>query len=199
MNEILYTRFTKNNAGIGSTSVACIAAFKMQRIQNHSDWLCTLIQEIPLTNLVSLHHLVKIRLTANIINIGTGIAGRYAKGQLLSLQNFHCTHAKYQTHERVVLHTKNDSATARKKLSSWLMDAEKLAFAEQDSPYALPEFKPCITAYHNWAAEILSSLEVSYSNGFTEGCNSKTKVLKRICFGFRNFERFRSRILHCSV
>ena len=98
-----------------------------------------------------------------------------------------------------VMHTKNDSATARKKLSRWLMDAEKLAFAGQDSPYALPEFKPCITAYHNWAAEILNFLEVSYSNGFTEGCNNKTKVLKRVCFGFRNFERFRSRILHCSV
>ena len=38
-----------------------------------------------------------------------------------------------------------------------------------------------------------------YSNGFTEGCNNKTKVLKRVCFGLRNFEHFRNRILFCST
>ena len=31
---------------------------------------------------------------------------------------------------------------------------------------------------------------------YTEGCNNKTKVLKRVCFGVRNFNRFRNRILH---
>ena len=98
-----------------------------------------------------------------------------------------------------VMHTKNDPEAAKKKLSDWLMDAEKLAFAKKDDPNALPEFKTCITAYHNWSTEILNSLEVRYSNGFTEGCNNKTKVLKRVCFGLHNFERFRSRILHCSA
>ncbi|MGI6040417.1 MAG: transposase, partial [Eubacteriales bacterium] len=34
------------------------------------------------------------------------------------------------------------------------------------------------------------------TNGFTEGCNNKIKVLKRISFGVRNFSRFRNRILH---
>ena len=38
-----------------------------------------------------------------------------------------------------------------------------------------------------------------YSNGFTEGCNNKTKVLKRVCFGLRNFEHLRNRILFCST
>jgi transposase len=41
-------------------------------------------------------------------------------------------------------------------------------------------------------------LDVPWSNGFTEGCNNKIKVLKRICFGVRNFRRFRNRILHLS-
>lgn len=98
-----------------------------------------------------------------------------------------------------VMHTKNDPAAARKMLSDWFMEAEALAFAGKDDPVALPEFKSCITAYHNWSEEILNSLDVRFSNGFTEGCNNKTKVLKRICFGFRNFEHFRSRILHCST
>ena len=33
-------------------------------------------------------------------------------------------------------------------------------------------------------------------NGLAEGCNNKIKVLKRNAYGYRNFERFRKRILH---
>ena len=94
-----------------------------------------------------------------------------------------------------VMHTKNDPEIAAKKFSDWFIAAEEAAFRDDDP---LSEFKACITAYHNWSTEILNALNVPYSNGFTEGCNNKTKVLKRVCFGLRNFERFRSRILHCS-
>ena len=45
--------------------------------------------------------------------------------------------------------------------------------------------------------EILNSMDVPWSNGFIEGCNNKTKVLKRVCFGMRNFSNFRRRILFC--
>lgn len=75
-------------------------------------------------------------------------------------------------------------------LGRWLMLAEH---------YAIPEFKSCVTAYHNWSVEIVNAIKHPWSNGFTEGCNNKTKVLKRICFGVRNFHRFRNRILHCST
>ena len=74
-------------------------------------------------------------------------------------------------------------------LGRWLLLAEH---------YAMPEFKSCVTAYHNWSVEIVNAVKHPWSNGFTEGCNNKTKVLKRICFGVRNFHRFRNRILHCS-
>lgn len=94
-----------------------------------------------------------------------------------------------------VMHTKNDPESAAKKFSDWFITAEEAAFRADDP---LSEFKACINAYHNWSTEILNALNVPYSNGFTEGCNNKTKVLKRVCFGLRNFERFRSRILHCS-
>lgn len=46
--------------------------------------------------------------------------------------------------------------------------------------------------------EILNPMDVPWSNGFIEGCNNKTKVLKRVCFGMRNFRNFRNRILFCS-
>ncbi|MDD6490031.1 MAG: transposase, partial [Clostridia bacterium] len=43
---------------------------------------------------------------------------------------------------------------------------------------------------------ILNSFDYSITNGFTEGCNNKIKVLKRNAYGYRNFKRFRNRILH---
>lgn len=94
-----------------------------------------------------------------------------------------------------IMHTKNNRELAREKLSDWLLAAEAAAFRAENP---LSEFRACITACYNWSAEILNSLEIPFSNGFTEGCNNKTKVLKRVCFGFRDFTRFRSRILHCS-
>ena len=59
----------------------------------------------------------------------------------------------------------------------------------------LPEFQACVTTYRNWFQEILNSMDVPC---FIEGCNNKTKVLKRVCFGMRNFRNFRNRILFCS-
>ena len=37
-----------------------------------------------------------------------------------------------------------------------------------------------------------------YTNGFTEGCNNRIKVIKRVSFGVRSFDYFRNRILHCA-
>ena len=42
---------------------------------------------------------------------------------------------------------------------------------------------------------VVNAFLLPFSNGFTEGCNNKIKVLKRISYGLRNFERFRVRIL----
>lgn len=53
----------------------------------------------------------------------------------------------------------------------------------------------CAKTYFNWIEEIMNSLLVPYSNGVMEGYNNKIKVLKRVAFGFRNFENFKARIL----
>lgn len=82
-----------------------------------------------------------------------------------------------------------DSGTAKERLGLWLLHAERSD---------LPEFRACTKAMHTWAEFILNSFDVPYSNGFTEGCNNKTKVLKRVCFGIRTFSTFRNRILHCA-
>ena len=76
---------------------------------------------------------------------------------------------------------------ATDRLRNWVLLAE---FAN------LPEFKTSLTAIHNWDQYILNVFDNPYTNGFTEGCNNKIKVLKRVSFGVRNFPRFRNRILH---
>ena len=82
----------------------------------------------------------------------------------------------------------DSSKTGKPKLVDWLTAVEVMD---------LPEFDDCTKAYHNWFQEILSSMDVPWSNGFIECCNNKTKVLKRVCFGMRNFSNFRKRILFC--
>ena len=60
----------------------------------------------------------------------------------------------------------------------------------------LKPFKRCANTYFNWNKGIFNSLETPFTNGFTEGCNNKIKVLKRNAYGYRRFDRFRNRILH---
>ena len=87
-----------------------------------------------------------------------------------------------------LMHSPNSEA-AEELLADWIYRAESSH---------LPEFRECTRAIHNWGKLILNSFDVPFTNGFTEGCNNKTKVLKRVCYGVRNFPRFRNRILHCA-
>lgn len=87
-----------------------------------------------------------------------------------------------------LMHSPN-SEVAEELLTDWSYRAETSH---------LSEFNDCTRALHNWGKLILNSFDVHFTNGFTEGCNNKTKVLKRVCYGVRNFHRFRNRILHCA-
>lgn len=84
----------------------------------------------------------------------------------------------------------NSSTEGRQKLIDWLFSAELME---------MEEFQACIHAYRNWFDEILNAMDVPWTNGYIEGCNNKTKVLKRVCFGMRNFDNFRKRILFCNT
>ena len=76
--------------------------------------------------------------------------------------------------------------SARYFLRSWLD-------LVQDS--GLAEFKSLLHSFTDWFDGIINAIRFHYSNGFMEGHNNKIKVLKRVCFGIRNFSRFRNRIL----
>ena len=80
-----------------------------------------------------------------------------------------------------------DRASAKAMMEEWIYSA-------QDS--ILKEYHDCANTLLNWQKGILNSFDVPYTNGFTEGCNNKIKVLKRNAYGYRNFERFRKRILN---
>jgi len=75
---------------------------------------------------------------------------------------------------------------AIEKLNKWVKD-------NLEANYSV--LRECAKTYSNWIQEIRNSLLVSYSNGVMEGYNNKIKVLKRVAFGFRNFQNFKARIL----
>lgn len=47
-----------------------------------------------------------------------------------------------------------------------------------------------------WKEEIWNGIRTGYNNGFTEGCNTTIKTLKRVYYGFRSFANFRRRIMY---
>lgn len=77
--------------------------------------------------------------------------------------------------------------TAKEMMAKWVLDAQNSGIAE---------YERCASTMINWQTGILNSFTVPYTNGFTEGCNNRIKVIKRISYGYRNFRRFRNRILH---
>lgn len=76
---------------------------------------------------------------------------------------------------------------------------KKVALFKEFMTYAsncdLPEFNKHIQTYFKWHKYIINSFYTNYSNGITEGLNTKIKTLKRVSFEFRNFQNFRLRIL----
>lgn len=80
-----------------------------------------------------------------------------------------------------------DIYEAKKNLKNWNLCA---GFAQ------LEEFQKCFDIINKWQPYILRAFSLGYTNGFTEGCNNRIKVLKRNCYGVQNFNRFRNRILH---
>lgn len=61
----------------------------------------------------------------------------------------------------------------------------------------IPEFIEAAKTINNWLKYICNSfIDERYSNGFTEGMNNKIKVIKRVGFGYKNFNFFRLRLLY---
>jgi transposase len=71
----------------------------------------------------------------------------------------------------------------------------KKAYYRKVEEANIPAFLKAIRTFKNWQVEILNSFSFKYSNGFLEGINNKTKVMKRNAYGFRRFDHFKAEIL----
>ena len=60
---------------------------------------------------------------------------------------------------------------------------------------APPEVRTLARTLRNWFEPIVAWHQAKVSNGPTEGMNNLLKRVKRVAFGFTNFENFRIRAL----
>ena len=82
--------------------------------------------------------------------------------------------------------TTDDVVEVKRRLQDFYREVEKAQ---------IPAFLKAIQTLKNWQVEILNSFSFKYSNGFLEGINNKTKVMKRNAYGFKRFDHFRAKIL----
>lgn len=59
----------------------------------------------------------------------------------------------------------------------------------------LREFDSVVKTFKNWKTEILNAFVYKYNNGYIEGVNNTTKVIKRMSYGIKSFQRLRKKIL----
>lgn len=84
---------------------------------------------------------------------------------------------------------------ARKNVLDWCDRVEQIN-------HKLPELKKTALTYKSWINEITNSFIIHpitkkrLSNGFIEGKNNFCKVIKRIGFGYKDFDTFRAKILY---
>jgi transposase len=71
-------------------------------------------------------------------------------------------------------------------------------WVSQSETCGIREFEEVAATYRRWSQGILNAFKYGLTNGPTEGYNNKIKVLKRNSYGITNFDRFRTRILHCT-
>jgi transposase len=108
--------------------------------------------------------------------------------EIMLLYNYDLRQAHYLKELFYEVTNAKSSNEARPLLKKWIDIARSSG---------LKEYISTAKTYSNWFNEILNSFDTKYTNGCTEGFNNKIKVIKRNAFGYRNFDRFRNRILHC--
>lgn len=88
----------------------------------------------------------------------------------------------------------SNEETATNNLNKWI---DKVL----SSNYIIPELQKAALTYKSWINEICNSFVLDsqthqrLASGFIEGKNNYIKVVKRISFGFKDFDLFRDRIL----
>lgn len=76
-------------------------------------------------------------------------------------------------------------SNAKKETDVKEVKARLEAFYRKVEESGNPAFLKAIKTFRNWQKEILNSYAFPYSNGFLEGINNQSKVVKRNAFGFK--------------
>lgn len=87
---------------------------------------------------------------------------------------------------RAIFETTRDRAQAAAALEAWIEEVEQSA---------LPNLQKFVTTLRNWWEVILNYFHDRLTSGFVEGMNNKIKLIKRLAFGYGNFDHFRRRVL----
>ena len=85
---------------------------------------------------------------------------------------------------RNVFETANDWADGAIRLIKWMNNSKDT-------------FKNSFGTVYRWFGEITAYFENRTTSGVVEGINNRLKLIKRLGYGFRNFENFRLRCLMC--
>lgn len=76
-------------------------------------------------------------------------------------------------------------------------EIELKEWIETVKSYDIPEMYEAAKTIENWMPYIVNSfIDKRFTNGFTEGLNNKIKVIKRVGYGYKNFEFFRLRLMY---
>jgi transposase len=79
-----------------------------------------------------------------------------------------------------------DKSKAETHILQWIEEAKKVQHKAMDK---------FLKTFQTWKNDILNFFTYRISNGIVEGINNAIKTLKRVAYGFRNFNHFRARIL----
>ncbi|WP_371069883.1 ISL3 family transposase [Sediminibacillus sp. JSM 1682029] len=88
-----------------------------------------------------------------------------------------------------------EEAKAKGKTDIGYVKQRLYQYYDQVKQSGMEEYLQAIGTLKNWQTEILNSFALDYSNGFIEGLNNQTKVIKRNAFGFRRYDRLRTKVL----
>lgn len=113
---------------------------------------------------------------------------------------------KYDLREEILnIREELKNAYVLKELFLDLLNYSNYEYAEEEikewikvvRSYEIEEMNAAAKTIENWLPYIVNSfIDERFSNGFTEGLNNKIKVIKRVGFGYRNFEFFRLRLMY---
>jgi transposase len=87
---------------------------------------------------------------------------------------------------RSIFETAPDPTTAAKRLQEWITAVEQSG---------LRSLLPFLTTLRNWWDAILNYFHEHITSGLVEDLNNKIKLIKRLAYGYRNFDHFRLRLL----